>query len=758
MTKHTRTLAAQTVTRRGFLVGAGAAGAAVTMGWATLAPGAALADASAVVSPSIFFDIHGDNRIVIHIAKSEMGQHVGTALAQILAEELEADWDTVSIDYVGYDPRHGLHVTGGSWSVNWTFDALSRAGAAGRIALIEAAAAKFGGSAADYTASKGIISGNGHSITYGQLVASGIEPRLFSDDDLKAITLKDPAKRTLVGQNIPALDIPAKTNGTAHFGIDAHIDGMLVATPITPPVRAGASVKSVDDSAAKGIKGYHSYLVLDNQVVGHDGVVLAIGTGYWAAKQAAEAISVDYDLGGNTGASLAGIHTESERLIASGEAERIFVQEGDADAALAAAETKVSATYSTGINIHAPLEPLNCTVNIVDGVVHVYSGNQFQTLMAGTLGALGVTEDKLVFHQHLLGGGFGRRLDPDAIVMATIAAQTLGQAVKVVYSREFDTQMDYTRPASTMQMQAGLSGGKISAWRASAASASASLRQLPAFMAPDLSGNEEKKLDPFAVNGADHWYTIENQKVLLSLNEVAQAATPSGHLRGVGPSWQFFAVESFMDEVAHAAGVDPLEFRLSMLDGAGKNAGSGAQEGGALRLAAVLKDVASRSGYGSPLPANQGIGLACVTAQERTTATWLACAAQVKVDPDTGEFEVIKLTLGIEVGTAINPDGVRAQVEGSAMWGLSIATLEDVGMENGALTASNYDGITPARMENLPILDISIHETGQYPVGAGEPAVSVVGPAIANAIANAVGARVRSLPITAEKVQAAMNT
>jgi isoquinoline 1-oxidoreductase beta subunit len=758
MTKHTRNTLDQGVNRRGFLVGAGAVGAAVTMGWTTVLPGAALAEASAIISPSIFFDIHGDNRVVVHIAKSEMGQHVGTALAQILAEELEADWDTVSIDYVGYDPRHGLHVTGGSWSVNWTFDALSRAGAAGRIALIDAAAAKFGGTAADYIASKGIITGNGHSITYGQLVASGIETRLFTDDDLKAITLKDPAKRTLVGRDIPALDIPAKTNGTAHFGIDAHIDGMLVATPITPPVRAGASVKSVDDSAAKGIKGYHSYLVLDNPVVGHDGVVLAIGTGYWAAKQAAEAIAVEYDLGGNAKATLSGIHAESERLIATGEAERIFVKEGDADAVLASAETKISATYSTGINIHAPLEPLNCTVNIVDGVVHVYSGNQFQTLMAGTLGALGVTEDKLVFHQHLLGGGFGRRLDPDAVVMATIAAQTLGQAVKVVYSREFDTQMDYTRPASTMQMQAGLSGGKIGAWRASAASASASLRQLPAFMAPDLSGNEENKLDPFAVNGADHWYTIENQKVLLSLNEVAQAATPSGHLRGVGPSWQFFAVESFMDEVAHAAGKDPLEFRLSMLDGAGKNAGSGAQEGGALRLAAVLKDVASRSGYGSPLPANQGIGLACVTAQERTTATWVACAAQVKVDPSSGEFEVIKLTLGIEVGTAINPNGIRAQVEGSAMWGLSIATLEDVGMEDGALTASNYDGITPARMENLPILDISIHETGQYPVGAGEPAVSVVGPAIANAIANAVGARVRSLPITAEKVKAALNT
>lgn len=744
------------VSRRAFLVGASAAGAAVTMGWGSLAPGQAQAAGHAMVSPSIFFDIHADNRVVVHIAKAEMGQHVGTALAQVVADELEADWDTVSIDYVGYDPAHGLHVTGGSWSVNWTFDALSRAGAAGRIALIEAAAAKLGGAPGDYTAENGVISGNGQSVTYGELVAMGIEPRAFTEDDLKALTLKTAEQRRYIGQSIAALDIPDKVRGTADFGIDASVDGMVVAVPVAPPVRNGASVKSVDDSAAQGIKGYQGHLVLDNPVVGHQGVVLAIADTYWAANQAGQALDITYDLGPTSGVSLEGIHAENARLIETGEAERIFVQEGDADAALAGAEDTLTATYTTGINIHAPLEPMNALVEIKDGVAHIWSGNQFQTLLIGTLGAVGFTEDKVAFHQQLLGGGFGRRLDPDAVMMATVAAQELGKPVKVIYSREFDTAMDYTRPSSTMRMTGGLSGGKIAAWNASAASSSASLRQLPAFMAPDLSGDEEKKLDPFAVNGADHWYTIENQKVLLSLNEVAQAATPSGHLRGVGPSWQFFAVESFMDEVAASLEQDPLDLRLALLDGAGKNAGTGAQEGGALRLAAVLKDAAERSGYGNDLPEGEGIGLACVTAQERNTATWLACAAHVAVDRDTGAVDVKKLTLSIEVGTAVNPDGVKAQVEGAALWGLSIATLEDVWMENGALSATNYDGITPTRMENLPELDIAVLETGQYPVGAGEPAVSVVGPAIANAIAHASGARVRSLPITADKVKAAL--
>lgn len=314
--------------------------------------------------------------------------------------------------------------------------------------------------------------------------------------------------------------------------------------------------------------------------------------------------------------------------------------------------------------------------------------------------------------------------------------------------------MDFTRPASCMQLEAGLSGGKIVGWKSSSASSSASARQAPAFMAPDLSGDAEAKFDPFAVNGADHWYSIENQKALISLNGVAQAATPSGHLRAVAPGWQFFAVESFMDELANAAGADPLDFRLGMLDGAGKNAGAGATEGGSLRLAAMLKDVAERSGYGKDMADNEAIGVACVSAQERNSATWMACAAEVAVDPETGDVNVKKLTLAAELGTLINPDGVKAQIEGGALWGLSFAMFEDVTMEDGALSATNYDGMTPTRMENVPELDVAVHETGRYPVGIGEPATTVVGPAIANAIAKAVGARVRSLPITPEKVKA----
>lgn len=746
------------MTRRGFLVRSSAASAAVlTMGYASLPDAAnAAGHSGAMISPNMHFDIHGDGRVVVHIAKAEMGQHVGTALAQTVAEELECGWENVDISYVGFDPRQGLHVTGGSWSVNWTFDALSRAGAAGRIALIEMAAAKLGGVAEDYTAKDGVISGGGKSITYGELAASGAEPRVFGEEDLKAITLKPAGDRGIVGQSVAALDIPEKVNGTGQYGIDKSVDGMVYATPAVPPVRYGAKVTSVDDSAARNIPGYLEHVVVEDPLGTQTGWVMAIATGYWAAKQAAEALKIDYDLGPNAGVSLDDVHAESRRLIETESDTRLVVNDGDLEAGMAAAETTLTAEYQTGVNIHAPLEPMNALVEIKDDVYHIHAGNQFQTLLMGLVGALGVAPEKIVFRQALLGGGFGRRLDCDYVVMACHTARAVGKPVKMIYSREADTLMDFTRPAATVQLTAGLKGSEITAWKNSSASAWASARQAPAFLAPDLSGDEDKKFDGFAINGADHWYTMPNQRALLSMNQVAQGALPPGHLRAVGPGWQFWAVESFLDEVADQMGEDPLALRLRLLDGAGKNAGSGVTTGGAKRLAAVLADVAERAGYGSEQPANSAIGLAAVSSQERPSASWTACAAHVTVDPDTGAVKVNKLTLGIDVGMAVNPDGVKAQLVGSALWGLSIAMHEDVGFENGAIQADNYDGMTPLRMYDVPEIDAKVIDVGGYPTGCGEPGTTVVAPAIGNAIARAVGARVRSLPITADKVKAAI--
>ncbi|PCH46544.1 MAG: aldehyde dehydrogenase, partial [Hyphomicrobiales bacterium] len=353
MNIHNKSLVGKQVDRRAFLVAAGTA-SAITMGYGIVPMGVdmAFAGESGKISPSLFFDIHGDGQIVVHIAKAEMGQHVGTALAQVLIEELEADWDKVELSYVSFNPAHGLHITGGSWSVNWTFDALSRAGAAGRIALIEAAATKLGGKASDYSVSKGVITGNGKTISYGEIAASGIEPRAFSEDDLKALKLKAAGERKLVGQSVEALDIPDKTRGKATYGIDAKIDGMVYATPAVPPVRYGAKVISVDDSEAKKIKGYERFVTINDPIGTQTGLVMAIANSYWAANQASLALKVEYDLGPNAKTSLETIHAESARLIKTGEATRLIVNDGDADAAIKASDKTHTATYTTGVNIH----------------------------------------------------------------------------------------------------------------------------------------------------------------------------------------------------------------------------------------------------------------------------------------------------------------------------------------------------------------------------------------------------------------------
>jgi len=754
MTIMDKNIGRDSVSRRTFLVGAGASG--LIFGFAAH-DGIRLADASTAkaFAPNLWFSMDAAGKTVIRIDKAEMGQHVGSALAQILADELEVKWSDVSISHIGFDPKVGLHVTGGSWSVNWTFDRMSRAGAAGRIALIEAAAQKWGVPASQLSAKDSTISGpDGKTIAYGELVKAGVPPKAFSKDEMKAIKLKAAGQRRYIGKSLPALDIPAKTDGTAGFAIDVKLDGMVYATPATPPVRYGAKVKSVDDSAAKKVKGYMTHVVIEDPTGSQMGWVMAVANSYWTARKAALALKIDYDLGPNAKVSSKTINDESKRLIDNTGNATTFLKEGDAEKAIASARVTHEAIYTTTLNVHAPLEPLNATVEIRDGVYHIYTGNQFQTLAMGLVpAALGVKPDKVVLHQQFLGGGFGRRLEADYLIMAALTAKAINKPVKMIYSREADTEFDFTRPMTTMRVTAGSDGKTLTGWKHTAASAFATARMAPGFLGKDASG---KKFDPFQINGSDHWYTIPNQLVLTEMNKIAQSATPSGQLRSVAPAWTFWAVESMIDEMAHKMGVDPLALRLQLLDGKGKNAGKGPTANGAKRLANVLRKVAAKAGYGKTMAKNTGIGLAAVTSQERASAAWTATAANVTVNPADGSFTVNRLTVGTDLGTLINPNAVEAQVQGATLWGLSLATLEEVEMKDGRIQASNFDTYTPCRMENAPDLDVILIETGQYPVGCGEPAVTSVAPAIANAIFAASGARVRSLPITAEKVKAAL--
>jgi isoquinoline 1-oxidoreductase len=747
--------------RRNFLIGSSVAGLAFGYVAVTGVHGISEALAAGKFEPTAWYSIAPDGKITVMVGKAEMGQHVSSAMAQIVAEELEADWRMMNIALVDNDPKYndpvlGALITGGSWSVRMNFDAMSRAGAAGRITLVEAGAAMMGVPAGECRASNSqvIHSKTGKKVSYAKIVADGKASKVWTADELKAIKLKTPGQYTLVGQSVPQLDVPPKINGSAKYGIDAMVAGMLYGKPVMPPVRYGAKVTAVDDSAAKKVPGFVRAVTLDDKTGTTSGWVAAVATSYPAAKKAAEALKVTYDKGPYVTVSDLTLIDEAKRLQKDGGAGQIFVKKGDQASAIAGAAKVLEAEYFTSINIHAPLEPMNALAYEKDGVWHVHSGNQFASRTGGiAAGALGIDPKHVVVHQYFIGGGFGRRLDADMVIPAVLASKAVAKPVKLIYGREDDMAMDFTRPLTYQKVKAGLDAdGKLVGLAHDVVCAWPTARWgIPDFLTPSV--DKKGSLDGFTVNGADFWYTVPNHQVRAVLNELAQKATPSGQLRSVAPGWTFWAVESMIDELALAAGKDPVDFRLALLDGAGDNAV------GAKKLANALRTAVGRSGYGATkLPKNSGIGVACVSSQERATATWTACAAQVEVNPSNGEFQVKRLTLAMDLGTVVNPDGVKAQIEGSALWGMSLALFEKAPLKDGALRVANFNDYTPLRMSQMPDLDISIIANNDPPSGCGEPGVTVIAPAIANALFNAVGARVRSLPITAEEVKAAMKT
>ena len=750
MSKHEKIGSGPELSRRSFLVGVGAAGLACGIGVS------GLAQAAATYAPTVWYGIGEDGLVTVNVGKADMGQHVASTMAQIVADELGASWSHMRVNLVGdpkfNDPLLGALLTGGSWSTMMNFDTMSRAGAAGRMALTEAGAAMLGVAADQVVAgdSRILDKKSGKSVSYADIVKSGKASKAFSADDLKAIKLKTPDQYTLIGKDVPQIDIPFKVNGTAKYSMDATLPGMVYGRIVTPPVRYGAKVTAVDDSAAKKLPGFVQAVVLEDPTGTITGWVVAVAKTYWEAAKAADALKVTYDKGPNANVTSESIVAEGKRLQAAPGGE-LFYKVGDAQAALKTAAKVIEAEYTTSINIHAPMEPMNALAEIKDGKLHIHSGNQFFTRSCGiAAAAVGMKPEDVVAHQYWIGGGFGRKLDGDMMVTAALATKAVGKPVKIVYSREHDMQMDFSRPLVYQKLQFGLDAdNKAVALQHDLVSAWATKRWgLPGFMSNSADGHKGV-LDSFAVNGSDFYYSVPNHNVRTILNEVAQSATPSGQLRSVAPGWTFWAVESMMDEVAHAAGKDPAEFRLALLDGQGDNAG-------AQRLANTLRAAMGLAGYGTKkLEKGEGMGVACVSSQERATSSWTACVAHVAVN-DQGEVKVKKLTVATDIGTAINPDGIRAQVMGGAQWGLSLAMLEKATLKNGAIEQTNFDSYTPARMADAPEIEIAIIANGDPVRGTGEPTVTVIAPALGNAIFNAVGGRVRSLPITAEAVKAAM--
>src|ERR1700719_2868427 len=570
--------------RRGFLIRM--IGASVMLGYARKS----LADqatgiASELFEPTIWYGINPSGEVTINITRAEMGQHVGNALARIVADELEADWSKVRIVEVDTDPKWGEMVTGGSWSVWQSFPVLSRAGAAGRIALVEEGAKLLGVSPQSCTAHNGAVEAKGRSILYGDIVARGDLRRPYTTEQLEAIPIKPPAERRLIGRDTLALDVPSKTNGKARYGIDAVVEGMIYARPKVPPTRYDSKVVSIDDSAAKGFSGYIQSLALDDPSGTAPGWVMVYADSFTAASRAADLVKVTWSSGEAATVSEQDLQRRAAELIADPKGGALVVDDPGVDAAFTSAKKTLEQTYTTSTVMHFALEPINALDFEKDGVFEIHTGNQWQSLILPVLAkALGRSQDKIVLRSYLLGGGFGRRLDGDYTVPAALAAKAIGKPVKMVCTRADDMRFDCPRSPSTQVVRmAWGDDGRVTAMDHHAAAGWPTAVMAPFFMPKGVNG---VPYDQFASEGANHWYTAGAQRVRALRNDLAEQTFRPGWLRSVGPGWTNWAVESFMDEAAHAAGVDPVKFRLGMLDRAGRNAGSAPNSvGGARRQA-----------------------------------------------------------------------------------------------------------------------------------------------------------------------------
>jgi len=745
------------LSRRGFLIAA--TGTGFTLGFAHGALAVAgQAPAQKLFEPSIWYHIDRDGVITVNIIRAEMGQHIGTALARILADELEADWNNVRIDGVDTDPKWGLMFTGASWSTWQTFPLYSRAGAAGRIALIAEGARLLGVAREACSARASLVRGGGRSISYAEIVRRGNLSRSFSADELAKLPIKSASERRLIGQRVQAIDIPAKTNGSARYGIDAEVEGMVYGRPRVPPTRNGSKVVSVDDSGARGVKGYLRSLVLEDPSGTVPGWVMVYADSFVAAKTAADKVKVVWSSDDTARVSEKDLLDHGAQLIANPAGGSLLVDDAGLDAAFASAKSTLERRYTTASALNFQLEPVNALAFEKEGVWEIHTGCQWQSLILPSIAkALGVPESKVIMRTYLLGGGFGRRLYGDYAVPAALAAKAMGKPVKMVCTREDDASFACFRSPSIQRVRAAFdSQGTVIAMDHQACAGWPTQ-----VMAPDFfklyKGLNGEPYDTFSISGANHWYSVGAQRVRGLSNDLANRAFRPGYLRSVAPGWTNWAVESFMDEAARAVKRDPVEFRLAMLDGAGRNAGSAPSAvGGALRQARVLKRAAEKGGWGASVPADSGLGIATTFGQDRTMPTWTACVARVRVDRRSGRVKLEKLTIVVDAGTIVDPDGALAQVEGSSLWGASLALHEGSEFVNGQVKDKNFDTYTPLRMGDVPEMEIEFIQSTEVPVGLGEPCTTVVGPAIGNAIFASVGARLRHLPIRPDAVLQAL--
>ncbi|MGA2020588.1 MAG: xanthine dehydrogenase family protein molybdopterin-binding subunit [Candidatus Sulfotelmatobacter sp.] len=665
--------------------------------------------------PNAFVRIGTDERVTVIVNHSEMGQGVYTSLPMLLADELDADWSKVGFEPAPVDPKYnhpafGIQMTGGSSSVYSGLQQFREAGAAARAMLIAAAAQQWNVAASDCRTESGAVLNGARKLTYGQLASAAA--KLTPPEHVQ---LKDPKDFKLIGKPIKRLDTPEKLNGSAVFGIDVKLPGMLTAVIARPPI-FGAKMKSFDDSRARSMPGVR-------KIVAIPAGVAVIADTFWQAKTAREALRVDWDEGSmqnfNTSEMM---HQFRERAKSPGSSVR---KDGDFDAAMAAAARKVEAVYEVPYLSHLMMEPLNCAVDLRADSCEVWTGSQFQTIdRANAAKIAGLPPEKVQLHTTFLGGGFGRRANPqsDFVVEAVYVAKAAGAPVKVLWTREDDMQGGWYRPAFLHAIEGGVdAGGNAVSWRSRLVGQS--IMSGTPFGAAFMKG---KDYDPASVEGVDDLpYEIPNLTVE---SHQAEINVPVQWLRSVGHSHTAFATECFMDELAGAAGKDPYQFRRGLLQKHPRHLG-------------VLDLAAQKAGWDKPLPKGMGRGIAVHFAFE----SYSAHVAEVSVED--GNIRVHRMVCAIDCGQYVNPGIIAAQTEGGAIFGASAALFQELTFEKGRLQQTNFNSFPVMRMNECPQIETYLVDNHEKSGGIGEPGVPCAAPAIANAVFAVTGKRIRKLPI-----------
>ena len=701
--------------RRG-LLGGGLAGA-VVLAFHLPAEAATVVDtpddARGKFAPNAFIRIDHAGVTTLVMPQVEMGQGVYTSIAMILAEELDAALDMVVLEHAPAsdklyaNPVLGVQATGNSNSIRAFWTPLRQAGAASRAMLVQAAAQQWKVDPASCTASDGqvIHAPSGRRLGYGALAAAA-----GRQTPPKSPKLKDPSAFKIIGKPLKRFDTPDKVNGKAVYGIDVMLPGMKFATLAASPVMGG-KLAHADQAAAMKVPGVRQVVLLDD-------LAAVVGDHMWAAKKGLEALAVTWSDGPN-----GAVHSSTiwSQLRAASAREGLLAKaRGDIAKGLAQGEM-VSAAYELPLLAHACLEPMNCTVHLTPGACEVWIGTQVMSrVQSDVAAAAGLPLDKVTVHNHLLGGGFGRRLEADMAVKAVRVAQHVDGPLKVVWTREEDIRHDVYRPAYRDVVSASVSNGKITGFKYKVSGSSVVARWLPAAF---KNGYDFDAVD----SAVDMPYDVPNLRV-----EYARAEPPgltTGFWRGVGPNNNIFAIESFIDELARKAGKDPVAFRRDNLTGNP-------------RLRAALDLAAQKAGWGGPLPRRVGRGVSV----QPSFASFIATVVEAEVD-EQGEVHLRRVVSAVDTGIAVNPDTVMAQLQGGLVFGLTAALYGEVTVKNGRVQQSNFHDYRMLRMDQVPNIEVHVIKSGEAPGGIGETGVTAGPPALRNAIYAATGVPLRRLPI-----------